>query len=67
MSRAEQTIRYFFQHFVQQPFINCRPKFLGRLELDGYCKPYKLAFEYNGLYHVYPHLHKSALHFKKQV
>ena len=67
MSRSENTTRYFFQHFVQKPFLSCRPAFLGRLELDGFCKPYRLAFEYNGLHHVYPHFHKNSYYFMKQL
>ena len=38
------------------------------LELDGYCKQLKLAFEYDGIqHHVYPNpFHKSKEEFNRQ-
>lgn len=69
MSKSEEACRKIFQYFVQRSFINCRPSFLGGLELDGYCKSHELAFEYNGIQHYkyYPAYHKSIRSFEKQL
>lgn len=41
----------FFEKLFNKKFIKIRPKWLDRLELDGYCKKLKIAFEYNGPQH----------------
>jgi hypothetical protein len=69
MGKSEETFRFLFQHFVQRPFIQCRPRFLYGLELDGYCRPYEIAFEYNGVQHSQFQLyfHKNIRMFEKQL
>lgn len=55
--RAEGEVRKIFETiFIGHRFRTCRPEFLkqgrgSRLELDGYCAPLRLAFEYNGAQH----------------
>lgn len=48
--------RAYFESIFNQLFPTRRPKWLinergNRMELDGYCQPLKLAFEYNGKQH----------------
>lgn len=51
-SRSENECRRIFEMlFPDYKFSNTKPKFLGGLELDGYCENLKLAFEYNGVQH----------------
>jgi len=67
--RSEEVCRHLFQHFVQKPFISCKPSFLGKLELDGYCKFHELAFEYNGIqhYHWLKRFHYTKRDFERQL
>jgi hypothetical protein len=67
--RSEEVCRRLFQHFVQRPFISCRPSFLGKLELDGYCKYHELAFEYNGIQHYQwlKQFHPTKKEFERQL
>jgi hypothetical protein len=68
-SKSEKVCRSLFQYFVQRPFYSCHPSFLGLLQLDGYCKPYELAFEYNGIQHYefHTYFHKTKREFDKQL
>ena len=66
--RSESLCRYLFQYFTEQSFTKCRPKFLGGLELDGYCSKHDIAFEYNGIQH-YKYMssfHTSYHDFERQ-
>ena len=69
MGKSEEACRLIFQTRVHQPFIKCRPYFLGKLELDGYCRKHELAFEYQGIQHYqfHPYFHKSYQHFEQQL
>jgi len=66
--RSEALCRYLFQYFTEQTFDKCRPKFLGGLELDGYCRKHEIAFEYNGIQHYRytPYFHDSFCAFERQ-
>lgn len=53
---SERLCREYFEHIFNEKFPKVRPEWLigkkGRsLELDGYCKKLKLAFEYQGSQH----------------
>lgn len=67
-SKSEIVCRTIFDYFVQHQFVSCRPSFLGKLELDGYCKKHELAFEYNGIQHYqyHPYFHKRRTDFERQ-
>lgn len=69
MGKSEETCRFLFQHFVQRPFIQCRPRFLHGLELDGYCRSHEIAFEYNGIQHsqFHTYFHRNYRMFEKQL
>jgi hypothetical protein len=45
-----------------------RPKWLSRLELDGYNEELKIAFEYNGIQHreLHPFFHRTEEDFWRQ-
>ena len=53
--KTERAVRKIFSNLFNKRFVKVRPKWLTytekRLELDGYCKELKLAFEYNGMQH----------------
>lgn len=68
MPRSEHVCRFWFQAFTMRSFVSCRPSFLERLELDGYCKAHELAFEYQGIQHYQyvPFMHKTKHEFKLQ-
>ncbi len=46
----EEKCRFIFQFLFGKKFPSDR-KLLNGLEIDGYCKSLKLAFEYNGVHH----------------
>ena len=77
----EERCRAIFERLLNQKrvgerlrFKKVRPSWLMNhetgfcLELDGYCKQLKLAFEYDGIqHHVYPNpFHKSKEEFNRQ-
>jgi len=70
-SSGEAKCRAFLEARFGQPFPKVRPDFLfnpvtkSTLELDGYCAPLKLAFEYQGRQHYdfSPHFHKTRADF----
>ena len=77
----EERCRAIFERLLNQKrvgerlrFKKVRPSWLINhetgfcLELDGYCKQLKLAFEYDGIqHHVYPNpFHKSKEEFNRQ-
>ena len=49
--KNEEKCREIFQKYFNVPFPKKRPKFLQKLELDGYNEKLKIAFEYNGRQH----------------
>lgn len=73
--KNEERCREIFQEIFNQPFPKIRPDFLKNkksgknLELDGYNKDLKLAFEYQGAqhYNFTPYFHKTQEHFADQV
>ena len=69
MGKSETVCRSIFQYVVQYTFVPCRPSFLGQLELDGYCRRYELAFEYNGIQHAqfHPYFHRSYRDYECQL
>lgn len=56
-SKGEESMRQAFEWMYGQPFANVRPDwfvppgYLHKFELDGYCEPLGLAFEYQGQHH----------------
>ena len=64
----EERCRSIFEDILGEKFPNVRPSWLlnketgCRLELDGYCKKLKLAFEYDGIQH-----HKSPNPFHRDL
>lgn len=56
--KTQEKVRIIFERIFQTEFKGSRPKFLGRLSLDGYSDKLKLAFEYDGEFHDKAH-HKS--------
>jgi len=63
----ERICRKYFEGMFGKKFLHVRPKWLvarngERLELDGYCKELKLAFEYQGRQH---YLSKDFFQTKK--
>lgn len=74
--KMQERCREIFQEIFDKPFPSVRPDFLKNpttgenLELDGYCEPLKLAFEYDGVQHssYNPYFHKrGAIDFKYQL
>jgi len=50
-SRSENLSRNIFENLFRFKFPKCRPEWLNKLELDGFCEELKIAFEYNGIQH----------------
>ena len=53
--KNEQECRNYLEKRFNCKFSKIRPKWLNRLELDGYNKNLKMAFEYNGEQHYQIH------------
>ena len=56
VSYAERMCKIAFESIFKKPFPKCRPDWLKNetgknLELDGYCRALRLAFEYDGEQH----------------
>lgn len=56
LGQSERICRAVFEHLFEASFPRARPKWLvgkrgASLELDGYCVPLRLAFEYQGAQH----------------
>jgi len=66
--KSEQICRDFFETFFKKTFIKRRPKWLCKLELDGYNEELKIAFEYNGKQHrdLTPFFHRTEEDFWRQ-
>jgi hypothetical protein len=72
--KYEERCREIMQAIFQRPFVKARPDFLKRgngrnLELDGWNKDLKLAFEYQGVQHYkfWPRFHRSMKDFEDQL
>lgn len=67
-SRGEIFVRTLFEHMFGQQFPKSRPKWLRGLELDGYSKTLKLAFEHHGQQHyrMVPVFHLETSDFRNQ-
>lgn len=52
---SEEKVRFIFEQLTQEKFVKTRKILNGRLELDGYCDVFRIAFEYNGTQHYYKH------------
>lgn len=73
--KNETRCREIMESIFQRPFPSVRPSFLKRsngyaLELDGYNKDLKLAFEYQGVQHYKyspDRFHKSIKDYEEQV
>jgi hypothetical protein len=70
---GEEICRLYFQAIFGMPFPKCRPEFLrtgyrGKMELDGYCKDLRLAFEHHGVQHyrTVSHFHQNGKSLEKQ-
>ena len=61
--KSESLCRSILNNLTNSNFIKARPKFLGGLELDGYCEELKCAFEYNGKQHYYynEYFHRNGI------
>lgn len=61
--KSENACRVLCETLTGFRFIKCRPKWLGGLELDGYCEELEIGFEFNGEqhYHLLPYFHRNGL------
>ena len=48
---SEEACRAVFEQLFKVVFVHMRPKWLQKLELDGYAKELKIAFEHHGIQH----------------
>jgi len=69
---GERICRFFFEHIFKYLFPKSRPKWLinndgYQMELDGFCEPLNIAFEYQGLQH-YKHVEyfQTKVQFEKR-
>jgi len=68
---CERICRIYFEQLFKRKFPKVRPKWLRNkegnpLELDGYCKSLKLAFEHQGGQHYdSDHFYSSNIHLKR--
>ncbi len=60
--RSEKLTREIFERLTGYRFPNVRPKWMQKLELDGYCEELNLAWEYQGEQHYryVPHFHRNG-------
>ena len=66
--KSEQATREIFEKLFNEKFPKVHLPFMGRLELDGYCDKFNIAFEYQGIQHYEfnSFFHKSIQDFEKQ-
>lgn len=66
--KSEAMAIEIMEEIMNEKFIKQRPKWLQKLELDGYCEKLKLAIEYNGIQHsIYSDFfHKNIRNFESQ-
>lgn len=69
-STSEAITKQCFEYLFGQPFIKTRSiiksKRGTKLELDGFCKELKIAFEYQGQHHYSPKVFVSSKNTEKQ-
>lgn len=61
---SQEKARFIFEELTDFLFLLTRKELDGRLELDGYCKELKIAFEYNGEQHYDPQHYYNLLQNK---
>ncbi len=68
LNTQEEKSRFIFEQLTGKKFPSTRRALGNRLELDGYCKKFKLAFEYNGPQHYafVKRFHRTEIGFDKQ-
>lgn len=67
---GEEYVRYVLEGVFNEKFPKTKPNWLGGLELDGYNKKLKLAFEFQGVQHrkYVPVFHQNGLSdFESQI
>ncbi len=66
--KTETLVRKILEEIIGASFPKKRPEWLKGLELDGYCKKMKMAFEYNGAQHYeyVHHFHRNEERFVEQ-
>jgi len=62
---SQEKARFIFEELTGLFFKITRKELDGRLELDGYCKELKIAFEYNGEQHYNSQHYYNLLQNKK--
>ncbi len=67
-NRSEELCRDILEEIFGRKFPKLRPAWLYGLELDGYCKEEKIAFEYNGIQHYIftPAFHRTPEDLEEQ-